>query len=601
MARSNQQPAESVPYCRLPDFGQIDFKAAVSKLNQLEIQSEKNERRFIELIVGGLVGAVLVVIFVQVGLSLFHRWQEQHLIRKAGAYISGGDSNAAALSARRALQINPRSVEATRVMAQIAELSDGHAALEWRRKVCELEPRNTNDALALIRTALRLNDLPTAEKTLNDLEPKANHIAAYHAASGRLAEMKKDIPGAERHWTKANEIETDNTAYQFQLALVQLETNDQSKRESARQVLEHLRADPKQRAAATRTLIIDELARNLSMDRVQLLSSELQNYSEALFSDRLLYLEILKRRRDSKFTNYLDTLKQDSKSNPTDLASLLSWMTNNEMSPEVIEFSKTLPPESLAIWPVPLSLTEAYVKLNDWPALERFAKSTEWAAFDFLRHAYLCRALRSQEKKLAADEEWLAAQRECSTNPRALLSLADITATWGWENETLDLLWTLSKIEDTKLEALQTLYQHYKKLGDTAGLYRTLRRLVEALPSDLALQNNLAQISLLLGTDSERARKVAAEINGKDPRNGAYASTYAFSLYTNGDVGGALEAMDKLSADQLREPSVAAYYGIVLVAAGQREKARQYLRRAAETKLLPEEKALVAKAESTLQ
>jgi len=59
--------------------------------------------------------------------------------------------------------------------------------------------------------------------------------------------------------------------------------------------------------------------------------------------------------------------------------------------------------------------------------------------------------------------------------------------------------------------------------------------------------------------------------------------------------------MDKLSADQLREPSVAAYYGIVLVAAGQREKARQYLRRAAETKLLPEEKALVAKAESTLQ
>jgi len=601
VARSNQQPAESVPYCRLPDFGQIDFKAAVSKLSQLEIQSEKNERRFIKLIVGGLVGAVLVVIFVQVGLSLFHRWQEQHLIRKAGAYISGGDSNAAALSARRALQINPRSVEATRVMAQIAELSDGHAALEWRRKVCELEPRNTNDALALIRTALRLNDLPTAEKTLNDLEPKANHIAAYHAASGRLAEMKKDIPGAERHWTKANEIEPDNTAYQFQLAVVQLETNDQSKRESARQVLEHLRTDPKQRAAATRTLIIDELARNLSMDRVPLLASELQNYREALFSDRLLYLEILKRRRDSKFTNYLDTLKQDSKSNPTDLASLLSWMTNNEMSPEVIEFSKTLPPESLAIWPVPLSLTEAYVKLNDWPALERFAKSTEWAAFDFLRHAYLCRALRSQEKKLAADEEWLAAQRECSTNPRALLSLADITATWGWENETLDLLWTLSKIEDTKLEALQTLYQHYKKLGDTAGLYRTLRRLVEALPSDLALQNNLAQISLLLGTDSERARKVAAEINGKDPRNGAYASTYAFSLYTNGDVGGALEAMDKLSADQLREPSVAAYYGIVLVAAGQREKARQYLRRAAETKLLPEEKALVAKAESTLQ
>ena len=291
VARSNQQYLSERSLQRLPDFGQIDFKAVVSKLSQLEIQSEKNERRFIKLIVGGLVAAVLAVIFVQVGLNLFHRWQEQHLIRKAGAYLSGGDSNAAALSARRALQINSRSVEATRVMAQIAEHSDGPAALEWRGKVCELEPRNTNDALALIRTALRLNDLPTAEKALRDLEPEANHIAAYHAASGRFAEMKKNIPDAERHWAKANEIEPDNTAYQFQLALVRLETNDQSKRESARQVLEHLRVDPKQRAAATRTLIIDELARNLSMDRVQLLASELQSYREALFSDRLLYLD----------------------------------------------------------------------------------------------------------------------------------------------------------------------------------------------------------------------------------------------------------------------------------------------------------------------
>jgi hypothetical protein len=43
---------------------------------------------------------------------------------------------------------------------------------------------------------------------------------------------------------------------------------------------------------------------------------------------------------------------------------------------------------------------------------------------------------------------------------------------------------------------------------------------------------------------------------------------------------------------------LAAYYGVVLAAAGQREKAREYLRRASEAKLLPEEKALIAKSES---
>jgi Flp pilus assembly protein TadD len=99
----------------------------------------------------------------------------------------------------------------------------------------------------------------------------------------------------------------------------------------------------------------------------------------------------------------------------------------------------------------------------------------------------------------------------------------------------------------------------------------------------------------------ERARRVAAEIKNKEPLNGAYVSTYAFSLQTKGDVKGALKAMDQLSQDQLRDPSVAAYYGVVLAAAGQKEKAREYLDLAAQANLLPEEKALVAKAASTLQ
>jgi hypothetical protein len=43
------------------------------------------------------------------------------------------------------------------------------------------------------------------------------------------------------------------------------------------------------------------------------------------------------------------------------------------------------------------------------------------------------------------------------------------------------------------------------------------------------------------------------------------------------------------------------YYGLVLAAAGQKEKAREYLGRAPQANLLPEEKALVARAESKEQ
>jgi len=56
-----------------------------------------------------------------------------------------------------------------------------------------------------------------------------------------------------------------------------------------------------------------------------------------------------------------------------------------------------------------------------------------------------------------------------------------------------------------------------------------------------------------------------------------------------------------LSEDQLRDPAIAPYYGLVLAAAGEKEKAREFLQRADESQLLPEEKALIAKAESNLQ
>jgi Flp pilus assembly protein TadD len=115
------------------------------------------------------------------------------------------------------------------------------------------------------------------------------------------------------------------------------------------------------------------------------------------------------------------------------------------------------------------------------------------------------------------------------------------------------------------------------------------------------VQNNFAQVALLLDADSERARRIAAELVRKEPANAAYVSTYAYSLLSAGDAAGALQAMQRLSDEQLQQPSIAAYYGIILAAAGDKRTAAQYLDRSREAFLLPEEKALVAKAENTVR
>ena len=582
-------------------MSQIDLENATPKLRQLDIQSEKNERRFIKLIFGTLGVLLVTVLLGWAGWIFFDHWQEERLIRRASVYMSGGDFKAAALSARRALQMNATNVEATRTLAQLADRTEDPAALDWWRKVTELEPNETEDAFALVRSALRVKDLKTAELTLQGLPPHAKKTATYHAAYGRLAETRNDVNEAEQHWAKANEMAPENTAYQFQLALTRLGSRETMKREKALEVLDKLRGDPKQRAPATRTLLADAMTHHHELERLHTLAEELQGYPEALFTDRLLYLEVLRQTRDPTFAAYLHKLEQDATPNPANLTSLFSWMSNNETAAEAIAFSKTLPAESIKKWPVLPILAAAYDNQKDWSGLEQLTKDADWGTWDFLGHAYLCRALRGQSQRFEAEQAWVVAQKEASRQSQSLLFLARTTAAWGWETETLDLLWILAKSDESRLEALQTLYQYYISRNDTPGLYRTLRRLVDVLPADLMLQNNLAQISLLLGTDSEHAKKIAAEIKAKDPSNGAYVSTYAFSLYRSGDIQGALKAMDQLTPDQLLDPSIATYYGLLLAADGQKQKAREYLQRAAEANLLPEEKALIARAEIAVQ
>jgi Flp pilus assembly protein TadD len=566
----------------------------------LHTHSEKTERRFIKLIIGGIVGLFLLIALAVVGVRFFHQWQERHLVRVSAAHLSGGDLKAAMLPARRALQMNPDNLEAARLIAQIADRGGDKAALDWWRKIVALPKHTTEDVMGLIRSALRLNELATAEKAFSSLDDAARQTADYHATCGRLAEIKKNVTEAESHWAQASAMAPDNLSYQFQLALIRLGSDDFAKRQASLEILERLRTDPKQRAGATRALIIDGVAHRADVKRMQALAAELQDYTEATLGDRLLYVEILRQLHEPTFQEYLRKLERETVSNPVDLASLLSWMSGNETASAGIEFAKTLPAESQEKWPVPPAIAALYSSVKDWSGLEQLTRNTNWESHDFLRRAFLARALRAQNKTLLSEQEWVAAQKEASTQPQSLLMLARTVALWGWENETADLLWILAKNDDTKIEALQTLYQHYAEKGDTSGLYRTLIRLVETMPNDWVLQNKLAQVSLLLGADVERARKIAAELSNKDPSNASFVSTYAFSLYTKGDIKGALQAMDKLTPDQLHDASLAAYYGVVLAAAGQRKKAGEYLRRASEAKLLPEEKALVAKSESGL-
>lgn len=567
----------------------------------VEESVERTQRTFIRLLFAILLLLIFLIAVVWGGRDLYIRWQEKRLVRRATVDIEQGDDRDANLAARTILEMKPSSAPAARIMAQMAERRGERSALDWRRKVAQVEPHSVHDALALARCALQFNDIALAKRTLDAVDQNGRNSADFHAACALLAQAMHDDEKAEREWSDAIRLAPHDASYRFQLGTLQLRANEPQRRASGEAMLIALRADPSQRVPATRALIIDGAARHINTDILLAMAQELQAYPEATFSDRVLYLDILRQLRAPEFTKYLTSLEQDAVSEPVKLTALISWMATSGLSLVAIDFVRNLQPETLTKWPVPIAMAEAYAKLGDWTALETWVGNKDWGQSDFMRHAYLALALRGQNKTVAADKEWTSAEKQASAQPMFLSMLTRATSEWRWKKEWLELLWNLTKYPETQFEALQNLYQKYSNDGDTTGLYRVLVRLAELMPEDETVQNNFAQICLLLNADVERARKLAAELYRKDGSNPAYAATYAFALHTKGDTSGALKIMRALNPTQLHDPSVAAYYGVFLAAAGDARGAREYLKIGATAKLLPEEKTLVTKAENSLK
>jgi predicted Zn-dependent protease len=561
----------------------------------MEVSHQQAERLYVKLSVGGLLGLLLLIGLIWSGRHFYVQWQEKRLVGIAQRSIQGGDDKTASVAARSVLQLKPASTDAARVIAQLGERAGDPIALEWWGKVAAARDHSIEDLFAWARCALRFNDNGTAERALSQVPPEARDVADYHSIAALIAQNHHDTEAAEREWKAAIELAPTENLYALQLGTLQVQSADAQRREAGERSLKRLRDDPKQRLAATHALITDLIAHHGNASEILQLARDLQAYPEAVSRDRLVYIDLLHQVDPAAFSSYLTELETRSRTQPEELANLLIWMSQNNLNVLAADYLKTVPAEQLEHWPVPLAAADVYLRLKDWRKLEAVAKSSGWRESDYLREAYLARALREQNKLVGAEHEWAGAIKAASARPEATLALARVVSDWGWDKEALEVLWELSKNAEKRTEALQTLYRYYAKHSDTQALYKVLVRLNENDPTNLDVQNNLAQISLLLNAQPEEARRLAAKIYEKNPTNAAYATTYAYGLVTKGQLTQAIKVMSSLTPQQLRDPAVSAYYGICLAAAKD-ARAREFLEIGEHAALLPEEKALVQKA-----
>ena len=533
------------------------------------------------------------------GFKQFRAWQQRRLVAEGNALVNEGDYRRASLDARRILQINPNSVEACRIMAAISEKTGLRAALDWRRRVMELGKATPNDLILLARVAVRFDDRSTADVAMSRLPESAKETAEYHALLADIALAQRDIPELQRQLTEAARLDPANKDYAMRLAAVRLSGSDLDARAEGKKKLVAMQNDPALRREATRYLAEDALRQNTTLAALEL-ARQLDSYPEKTFADKILLLTALDAAKDNGFAAFFEEMKTSSADDPERAAALLTWLNLHKRAAEAIAWSATFPPGVSGQQRVQIALSDSFVAMKDWPGLQRLVNSGNWGTVDFLRNALHARALREMGNEADFASQWNEALKKVAADTRQALILAEAVKNWGWRAEAIEMFWVLAKDPVKGEDALRALYTYFAKNKDTENLYRVSLHQIELHPNDSNVQNNFAQLSLLLNLNAFRAQKTAKEIYEKDPKNPAYVSTYAFSLHTQGDTKKALGVLETLSAEQLHQPDVAAYYGIMLAAAGDHTRAAEFLDLGEKGNLLPQEKALIEKARRSL-
>jgi Tfp pilus assembly protein PilF len=554
------------------------------------------------LVTAATVLVVLDVLFLHYSSRLYRDWHESRLLRGAASMLQEEKFSQAAQRAREVVNVDPDSLPALHILAEATEKQNLEETVLWRAQIARLLPNNLDSQLNLASAALRFGQLDLARKALDRVSPNDRNRAAFHVVAGWLARAEGNFAEQEEQFAAAVKKEPSNDLYQFNLAVLQIQSSDVAKSLKARSALDRLSKLTPFRTGALRALLNDAVARN-ELARADNFAQQLQLSQEVTFGDYLLCLNFYRKLDQKKFLLLLERVKPFAARNPSDLASLMSWMNQNGRAADVVKWIDKLPADKLTLPPVSIAVADAYADAKNWSRLKRWTRSGTWGQSDYLRLGYQAIAAR-QLRRTVEDAEfeafWRSAEQATKALPERELGLAHLASKWNLPAESEELWLRLAKNPPMRREALNALWQLYRAKNEVGKLYQILQRLHESSPNEPPITADLARLGLNIDRNMQQSQDLAKEAYDRAPNEINCAVTYAFSLDRLGRNAEGLEIIKKLPPGQLHDPHAAVYVALLLVDANQLDAAKEYIDSTDDGRVYPEEKKLLDEARAKL-
>jgi hypothetical protein len=493
--------------------------------------------------------------------------------------------------------INPTNIAASKLMAELAEVFQSPQAVDHWRRVTILQPTVENK-LALARAALRARVPAVAAQTLESVSDEAGQSPLYHSLAAQFALQTGSNGVAEIHLAKLTQLEPTNELHRLNLQILRLASTNSTVASSAREFLVGARSNTSLAPSALRSLIADSIARK-DFPSARNFSVELREGPGWTLADRLQHLSVLALASDPELPGALAAAQLSTGTNVVAVHQVASWMLTHAMTEPAFSWLTNQPAAVRKVQPFPLALVDAYVARKDWSGLKDYLEEEKWNDdLDHVRFAYLSKASAELNQKMEATAYWRSAVRAAAGKVSALMGLLAFSETLAREDAKEDLLWEVWQRYPSEHWVLKELDKLYGLARNTRGLNKLYSALAKQDPNNVLAQNNLAATSMLLKVNLTEAYRLAREAYQAHPEVPGIVSTYAYSLHLQNRTKEGLEIFAKLNPEQLEQPAIALYYGVLLAAGGDPTTASRYLALAGESKMFPEEEQLLAAAKA---
>jgi predicted Zn-dependent protease len=534
---------------------------------------------------------------------MYNEWRERRAIKQAKGFIEKKDVNNALLALQVAAQANPNNPAAWRVAADVLESNGSNQAVRLRQQIVSAVPHSLADRLALAATALRFRDLQSAEVALSGVAAADQNKPEFLKLSAALAFASKRTEDAEATIDRLLAVEPNDAKMKFNRAVLRLRHVNRALADESREQLTAIALKPGPlQADALRELTRDEAARNRPAPALAW-AEKLAGLPGAPFDDQLLRINLLRLANQALLTTAAEnSLAERALKDPAEAAQFATWLTVQGRAREARPWLANLPAAVRADPRVRTVEAECLAALGDWNALAEALQAGAWGpvAPETIRLALSARTLSDRQRADLRRDVWQEAIKLTRRDAAGLRVLLRLSLYWNWTTEAEDTLFATASNFPTEVWALNALVSSAYTRKDTATLKKAYSLWHDIQPQSPKVTGDWVMVTLLLEPSplETKAKIAARDLARAEPRNAFFVTTHAFSLYQQGRRKEALDLMEHLSPAELRVPGRALYYGLILAADGQLERADNFLKLTAKADLLPEERELLRTAQA---